>query len=154
MVVSNTQVHGGDAYNVLPNTVVLRGTVRAFHPDARAGAEPALRRIVDGACAMTGATAEMSYERQYPTLVNDEGAAERALAAAARVFETVEPQPSPTMIVEDFAFLLEHRPGRYGWIGNGPDIDGRILHSAWYDFNDEALPYGASWFVEVARAKR
>ena len=151
IVVSTTQIHGGDAYNVLPNEVVLRGTVRAFHPEARASAEPALRRVVEAACAMTGAEAEIRYERQYPTLVNEAGATERALVAGQAVFRDVETAPPQTMIVEDFAFMLEDRPGCYGWIGNGSDDDGRILHSAWFDFNDEALPYGASYFAEVVQ---
>ena len=151
IVVSTTQVHGGDAYNVLPNEIVLRGTVRAFHPEARAGAEPALRRIVEGICAMTGATADIRYERQYPTLINDEKAAGHALAAGRAVFQSVDDAPPQTMIVEDFAFMLEDRPGCYGWIGNGSDEDGRILHSAWFDFNDDALPYGASWFASLVQ---
>ena len=153
IVVSTTQMHGGDAYNVLPNEVVLRGTVRAFHPEARAAAEPALRHVVDGVCAMTGAEAEIHYERQYPTLVNDTDAADRALAAAGRVFRDVDAFPPQTMIVEDFAFMLEDRPGCYGWIGNGSDEGSRILHSAWFDFNDEALPYGASWFAQVVQER-
>jgi len=153
IVVSTTQFHGGDAYNVLPNEVVLRGTVRAFHPDARAKAEPTLRRIVEGVCAMTGAEVDISYMRQYPTLVNEEGAAERALAAARNIFQKVESSPPQTMIVEDFAFMLEDRPGCYGWIGNGSDEDARILHSAWFDFNDEALPYGASYFAQIVQGR-
>ncbi|MFT7594020.1 MAG: amidohydrolase [Paracoccaceae bacterium] len=153
IVVSTTQIHGGDAYNVSPNEVVLRGTVRAFHPEARAQAEPSLRTIVEGVCKTTGAEASVRYERQYPTLVNDHGAADRALASARKVFDTVEASPPQTMIVEDFAFMLEDRPGCYGWIGNGSDEDACILHSAWFDFNDEALAYGASWFAEVVQGR-
>ena len=151
IVVSTTQVHGGDAYNVLPNELVLRGTVRAFHPVARAGAEPGLRRVVDSICKLTGAEAEIRYERQYPTLINDDRSAQQALAAGRAVFQQVDSAPPQTMIVEDFAFMLEDRPGCYGWIGNGSDADGRILHSAWYDFNDDALPYGASWFAQIVQ---
>ena len=58
------------------------------------------------------------------------------------------------MIVEDFAFMLEDRPGCYAWIGNGSDADGRVLHSAWYDVNDAALPYGASYFAALAEGRR
>ncbi|RAX37888.1 M20 aminoacylase family protein [Rhizobium tropici] len=150
LVVSATQIHGGDAYNVLPNTVTIRGTVRAFSPQARAAAEPAIHRIVEGIASSTGAECEVSYTQQYPTLVNSEAAARSAKAAGLSVFAKVETNPSQTMIVEDFAFMLEDRPGCYGWIGNGPDHDGRILHSAWYDFNDEALPLGASYFATIA----
>ncbi len=149
LVVSATQIHGGDAYNVLPNTVTIRGTVRAFSPNARAAAEPALRRVVDGIALSTGAQCTVTYAQQYPTLVNSNSAAQSAEAAGLSVFNKVETNPPQTMIVEDFAFMLEDRPGCYGWIGNGPDDNGRILHSAWFDFNDEALPFGASYFATV-----
>jgi len=149
IVVSATQIHGGDAYNVLPNRVAIRGTVRAFDPAARNAAEPALRRIVEGICASTGAEVSVTYTRQYPTLINDHAAADIAAAAGHKVFMNVNLSPPQTMIVEDFAFMLEHSKGCYGWIGNGSDADGRILHSAWYDFNDEALPYGASYFAAL-----
>ncbi|WP_037087916.1 M20 aminoacylase family protein [Neorhizobium vignae] len=149
IVVSATQIHGGDAYNVLPNKVIIRGTVRAFSPQARAAAEPAIRRIVDGITSSTGASSTVSYAQQYPTLVNSQAAAKSAEAAALSIFNRVETNPPQTMIVEDFAFMLEGRPGCYGWIGNGPDDNGRILHSAWFDFNDEALPFGASYFAAV-----
>jgi len=149
IVVSATQIHGGDAYNVLPNEVTIRGTVRAFSPEARAGAEPALRRVVEGVCASTGAECEISYSRQYPTLINNKAAAEIAKTAGENVFQNVDTNPPQTMIVEDFAFMLEDRPGCYAWVGNGPDDDGRILHSAWYDFNDDVLAFGASYFAAV-----
>jgi len=147
LVVSATQIHGGDAYNVLPNEVNIRGTVRAFSPVARANAEPCLRRIAEGICASTGAECEINYTRQYPTLVNEEASTRVAEHVGKNVFKDVDTSPPQTMIVEDFAFLLEKKPGCYGWIGNGPDDNGRILHSAWFDFNDEALPFGASYFA-------
>jgi hippurate hydrolase len=153
IVVSATQIHGGDAYNVLPNNVIIRGTVRAFSPQARAAAEPALRRIVEGIGMSTGAQCKVSYVQQYPTLINSPSAAISAEAAGSDVFNRVETNPPQTMIVEDFAFMLEDRPGCYGWIGNGPDDNGRILHSAWYDFNDEALPFGASYFASLVEAR-
>lgn len=150
LVVSATQIHGGDAYNVSPNAVTIRGTVRAFSPQTRAAAGPAIRRIVEGIASSTGAECKVSYTQQYPTLVNSEAAAQLAKAAGQSVFAKVETNPPQTMIVEDFAFMLEDRPGCYGWIGNGPDDNGRILHSAWFDFNDEALPFGASYFATLA----
>lgn len=130
IVVSATQVHGGDAYNVLPNKVTIRGTLRAFSPTARAAAEPALRRVVEGICLSTGAQCRISYFQQYPTLINSEAATRSAEAAASSVFNKIQTNPPQTMIVEDFAFMLKDRPGCYGWIGNGSDDNGRILHSA------------------------
>lgn len=149
VVVSATQIHGGDAYNVLPNKVGIRGTVRAFSPQARETAEQAIRRVTEGIAMSTGANCKISYEQQYPTLVNSQLAAQAAEAAGRLVFDSVETSPPQTMIVEDFAFMLTDRSGCYGWIGNGPDDSGRILHSAWFDFNDEALPYGASYFASL-----
>ena len=154
IVVSATQVHGGDAYNVLPNTTTIRGTVRAFSPTARAAAETAVRRIVKGIALSTGAECNITYAQQYPTLINSTAATLSAEAVGSSVFNKVETNPPQTMIVEDFAFMLEDRPGCYGWIGNGSDSDGRILHSAWFDFNDEALPFGASYFASLVEARR
>ncbi len=154
IVVSATQIHGGDAYNVLPNKVTIWGTVRAFSPEARAAAEPAIRRIAEGTGLSTGAHVRVSYSHQYPTLINAQSAARSAEAAGLTVFNTIERNPPQTMIVEDFAFMLEDRPGCYGWIGNGADDNGRILHSAWYDFNDEALPFGASYFASLVEARK
>ncbi|MEQ5776996.1 amidohydrolase [Thalassospira sp. NFXS8] len=152
IVVSATQIHGGDAYNVLPNKVTICGTVRAFSPAARAAAEPAIRRIIDGIALSTGAQCNLSYHQQYPTLINSHAAALTAEAAGLSVFNKVDTNPPQTMIVEDFAFMLEDRPGCYGWIGNGPDDNARILHSAWFDFNNDALPYGASYFAALVEA--
>ncbi|MDY6947574.1 amidohydrolase [Pseudorhizobium marinum] len=154
VVVSATQVHGGDAYNVLPNMMTIRGTVRAFSPLARTAAETAVRRVVEGICMSTGAECKITYVQQYPTLINSTSATLSAEAAGLAVFNGVETNPPRTMIVEDFAFMLEDRPGCYGWIGNGSDMNGRILHSAWFDFNDEALPFGASYFASLVEARR
>lgn len=153
IVVSATQIHGGDAYNVLPNRVTIRGTARAFSPDARISAELAIRRIVDGITLSTGTHSRVAYVQQYPTLINAPTATRSAEIAAASVFNKIVTNPPQTMIVEDFAFMLEDRPGCYGWIGNGDDANGRILHSAWYDFNDAALPYGASYLASLVEAE-
>ncbi|WP_105433205.1 M20 aminoacylase family protein [Neorhizobium sp. T6_25] len=153
IVVSATQIHGGDAYNVLPNTITIRGTVRAFSPTARDAAESAVRRVVEGICMSTGALCKVSYVQQYPTLINSEAAARSAEIAGSAVFNRIETNPPQTMIVEDFAFMLADRHGCYGWIGNGPDDNGCILHSAWFDFNDEALPFGASYFASLVEAR-
>jgi len=149
VVVSATQIHSGDAYNVSPNEAVIRGTVRAFDPAVRSAMEPGIRRIVEGICASTGAQSEVTYTQQYPTLVNEERATEISQTVGKKVFDTVDFSPPQGMIVEDFAFMLEDRPGCYAWIGNGPETDGCILHSAWFDFNDDVLAYGASYFAAL-----
>lgn len=151
VVVSATQIQGGDAYNVIPNVVEVRGTVRVFDPDVRATVEPTLRRIVEGVASAFGAEVEIEYKRDYPTLVNEETASAHAASVAAEVFgeDNVDLDPPQTMIVEDFAFMLEGRRGCYAWIGNGSDEGGRRLHSSRYDFNDDALPLGATYFARL-----
>lgn len=151
VVVSCTQVHGGDAYNVIPNVVEIRGTVRVFEPTVRERVEARVRSVATGICSSFEAGCEIEYSRDYPTLVNEHGACTQAAAAAVAVFgkEHVNHDPPQTMIVEDFAFMLRDRPGCYAWIGNGSDEGGRRLHSSCYDFNDDALVYGASYFARI-----
>jgi hippurate hydrolase len=150
-VVSVTQIHAGDTWNVIPEEVVLRGTARTFKPEVQDEIEPAMRRIATGICQAMGAEFEMWYERRYPATVNS--AAETEIAAAAAVdvvgLGNVDRDPTPTMGSEDFAFMLQARPGCYIWMGNGSDEGDRRLHSPHYDFNDEALPVGASYWARL-----
>jgi hippurate hydrolase len=151
-VVSVTQIHGGDTWNVIPETVLLRGTTRSFSPDVRDRMEPSLRRIAEGACAGCGAEMELLYERRYPPTVNAAAETEQAAAAAAAIVgeSNVERRLMPSMGAEDFAFFLEKKPGAYIWIGNGTAQGGGMLHSPRYDFNDAILPVGASYWVRLA----
>jgi hippurate hydrolase len=153
VVVSVTMVHGGDADNVLPERVVLGGTVRTFRDSVRDAVEPAMRRIAGGICAATGARFELDYTRLYPATINTLEESEIAAEAAAAVAgeANVDLQPVPSMGGEDFAFMLRERPGSYVWVGNGPGEGGCTLHNPRYDFNDEALPVGASYWVELTR---
>ena len=150
-VVSITQIHAGDTWNVIPNAVMLRGTCRAFTDAVQDGLEPAIRRIADGVCAAFGATMALSYERRYPATVNTAAEAEVAASAAAAVagVAQVDRQPTPSMGSEDFAFMLQARPGCYVWIGNGPGEGGCMLHNPHYDFNDDVLPIGASYWARL-----
>tara|TARA_E500000318_G_scaffold63146_1_gene58478 strand:+ start:4061 stop:5233 length:1173 start_codon:yes stop_codon:yes gene_type:complete len=151
VVVSVTKIHGGDAYNVIPGMVQLAGTTRSFRPEVRDMIEPKMQQIIDGVCAGFGATAELRYEKRYPPTVNSE--AETAIAAqvAERLVgdEMVVRDPTPSMGGEDFAFMLEKKPGCYIWMGNGGGGEGKMLHNAGYDFNDEALPWGASYWSQL-----
>ncbi|MFP3648423.1 amidohydrolase, partial [Paraburkholderia sp. SIMBA_054] len=90
-------------YNILPNTITIRGTVRAFSPVVRAAAQSAVQRVIEGICMSTGAQCTVSYVQQYPTLVNAEAAARAAEAAGKVVFNKVDTNPPQTMIVEDFS---------------------------------------------------
>jgi amidohydrolase len=151
-VVSVTQIHGGDTWNVIPDQVVLRGTTRSFDPAVRDALEPAIRRVAEGVCAALGASLEMRYERRYPPTVNSAAETELAAAVAAELVgaEQVRRDLLPSMGAEDFACFLEKRPGAYIWIGNGAAADQAMLHNPHYDFNDEILTLGASYWARLA----
>ncbi len=154
VVVSITQIHGGDTWNVIPNEVVLRGTCRSFTAQVQDALEPSINRIVDGVCATHGATASVHYERRYPPTVNTAAETEAAAAAAVSIVgdAAVDREPTPMMGSEDFAYMLKQRPGCYIWIGNGSGEGGCMLHNPHYDFNDEILPIGASYWAELAES--
>jgi amidohydrolase len=150
-VVSVTQVHGGDTFNVIPETAMLTGTVRSFLPDVRELLERRLHEIATGIGTALGVQVEIEYQRGYPPTVNTEAETEVAALAAAEVAgaDKVDRVREPTMGAEDFAYMLEQRPGSYVFVGNGGGEDAPMLHSPHYDFNDEALPYGASYWARL-----
>src|SRR6516162_3253266 len=143
-VVSVTQIHGGDTWNVIPETVVLRGTTRSFSPAVRDQIEPAIRRIAEGACRACGAEMELRYERRYPPTINARGETELAATAAASLVgdNNVKRDVLASMGAEDFACFLEKKPGAYIWIGNGSAERGGMLHNPRYDFNDAGVAIG------------
>ncbi len=151
-VVSVTQIHGGDTWNVIPDSVVLRGTTRSFDPAVRDALEPAIRRIAEGAAASLGASVTIRYERRYPPTVNSPAETEIAAAIAADLVgaDKVRRDLLPSMGAEDFACFLEQLPGAYIWIGNGAGADQAMLHNPHYDFNDEILALGASYWARLA----
>jgi hippurate hydrolase len=151
-VVSVTQVHAGDTWNVIPGEVVLRGTVRSFTREVQDTIERRMRTIVDGIAATFEMTATLRYERRYPATVNSEAETGHALAAAAAVVgrERVDTDPQPNMASEDFAFMLQAKPGCYVWMGTQRGPDTPTLHNPRYDFNDDMLAVGASYWVTLA----
>ena len=151
-VVSVTQVHGGDTWNVIPQEVVLRGTVRAYKREVQDLIEERMRSIVAGVAATFDMTATLRYERRYPATVNSEAETRHAIAAAAAVVgsDNVDTDPTPEMTGEDFAFMLQAKPGCYAWLGTGRGPDTPNVHSPQYDFNDDALAIGASYWVALA----
>jgi hippurate hydrolase len=155
VVVTVTQFHGGDTYNVIPEDVVLRGTVRTLDAGVQADAEAALRRIVEGVAASAGVTAELNYVTGYPPTVNDEAESDFAAGIAAEIVgaDNVVRDANPKMGAEDFSFMLNERPGCYVWIGNGPGESGCWLHNPHYDFNDEVLPLGASYWARLVETR-
>jgi len=151
-VVSVTQVHGGDTWNVIPQEVVLRGTVRTFKREVQDLIEERMRGIVAGIAVAFDMTATLRYERRYPATVNADVETRHAIAAAAQVVgaEHVDTDPTPEMTGEDFAFMLQAKPGCYVWLGAGGGPDTPNVHNPHYDFNDDALAIGASYWVALA----
>ncbi|GMU73385.1 MAG: hippurate hydrolase [Burkholderiales bacterium] len=151
-VVTVTQVHAGDTWNVIPNEVVLRGTVRTFERDVQDTIERRMRGIVEGVAATFEMSATLRYERRYPATVNAEAETAHAIAAAAAVVgrDRVDTNPVPNMASEDFAFMLQAKPGCYVWLGTGRGPDTPLLHNPRFDFDDEAIAIGASYWVTLA----
>jgi len=154
-VVSVTQVHGGDTWNVIPQEVVLRGTARSFRPDIQDLIERRMGEIVTGLASTFDMTATLRYERRYPATINTKAETAHALAAATALLgaDNVDTNPTPSMGSEDFAFMLQEKPGCYIWLGGGRGPGTPNLHNPHYDFNDEALAIGASYWVTLAEAQ-
>jgi hippurate hydrolase len=152
-VVSVTQFHAGDTWNVIPEQAVLRGTARCFKPEVRDLIEAEIQKIAEGISAAHGATMAFRYERRYPALVNSERETEVAAGVAAQVVgkDKVTPGAAPLMGSEDFAYMLEQRPGCYIWLGNGEagGPGGCNVHNPRYDFNDEISVIGASYWAKL-----
>jgi amidohydrolase len=153
LVVSVTQIHAGDTWNVLPQHVVLRGTVRSFEARVQDLAERRIGEIAQGIAGTFGIAASLRYERRYPPTVNAVEPTRLAAAAATALVgaEHVDRDPRPSMGAEDFAFLQQARPGAYIWLGAGPGAAGCMLHNPGYDFNDDILAIGASYWVQLVR---
>jgi hippurate hydrolase len=151
-VVSVTKMQGGNAHNVIPDQATLGGTIRTLKPDLRESTQARLRSIAEGIAAAHGAEASVAIHHGYPVTVNHPGQTEAALGVAADVAGAsfVEPATTPTMGGEDFSYMLEARPGNFIFIGNG---DTAGLHNPSYDFNDEIIPYGVSYWVKLAETR-
>jgi hippurate hydrolase len=137
------------AHNVIPNVAKLRGTVRTLDPEVRDLAERRMAEIVDLTARAFGATGRLDYQRGYPVMVNSEAETDHAVEAARRVAGDCDEAPL-VMGGEDFAYMLEARPGAYILVGNG---DTASVHHPEYNFNDEAIPAGCSWWVEIAESR-
>jgi hippurate hydrolase len=162
-VISVTMIHAGEATNVVPDHCVLQGTVRTFSIGVLDMIEHRMRDVAEHTCAAFGATCDFSFRRNYPPTVNTP--AEAAFAQA--VMHSIVGDEStlvqePTMGAEDFAFMLQAKPGAYCFIGNGDgshrgryeggghDAGPCTLHNPRYDFNDELIPLGGTYWVELA----
>ena len=150
-VVSVTTFHAGEAVNAIPAEAVLRGTARAFKPGVQDLIEEGIKRIANGIATAHGGSVTVRYDRRYPPTVNAVRETEIAAAVLEKMVgrENVLYDLQPTMGAEDFSFMLNAKPGCYVWIGNGPGDGGCMLHNPKYDFNDEVLPIGSSYWVQL-----
>jgi hippurate hydrolase len=150
IVVSVTSFESSSkAFNVIPQSVTLRGTVRTLIPEMRALGRDRIHEICTHTAAVFGGMAHITYTEGYPATVNHEAETKFAAEAAAKVAGDCDFAPL-VMGGEDFSYMLEERPGAYILMGNG---DGASVHHPEYNFNDEAIPAGCSWWVEMAETR-
>ncbi|MGB3290303.1 MAG: M20 aminoacylase family protein [Burkholderiaceae bacterium] len=161
VVLSITQIHSGSADNVIPNEATLRGTVRTFSDDALDLVEQRMAQVTEHTSLALNCKSEFAFHRKYPPTINHA----KEAAFSAQVLEGivgadhVDQSVRPSMGAEDFAFMLKEKPGCYVWIGNGQGghrdqghgTGPCMLHNGSYDFNDELIPLGATYWVELAR---
>jgi amidohydrolase len=146
-VVSMCEFHAGNARNVIPQTAELKGTVRTLTAEVRALVEKRVSEVVDGVARMTGAKIDLKYERGYPVVVNHAPQTDFAIQVAKQVAgDTNVRDMPPLMGGEDFAYMLEQRPGAFIFCGNG---DSAGLHHPAYDFNDDAIVFGTSYWIKL-----
>jgi hippurate hydrolase len=154
-VVSVTQIHTGDTWNVIPEVATIRGTTRWFEAAVGDLIETRMARVAASVAAAYECTAVTRYERRYPATINDRGAAEIVRATIADMPAITTRDAKPSMAAEDFAFMLEKVPGAYIWLGARKAGANPGLHSPHFDFNDAAIPYGVElWSALVAKELR
>ncbi len=151
-VLSITSFHAGDTYNVMPEVIKLRGTVRCFDMAQRARIEQRFRDAIAATCTLHGLQADLNYRVSYPATINHPVHAEVCAEVLAGVLgaEQVRRDLKPSMASEDFSFMAQACPGVYIWMGNGEDS--ASLHNPKYDFNDRVLPLGVQYFVQLVQA--
>jgi amidohydrolase len=154
-VLSVTRLHAGDAYNVIPQSASLGGTVRAFSRDVMRLVESAMRRVATHTASAFGATADVDFRELFAPTVNDANEAEFAARICTELVgaDHAERQPPLIMASEDFSFMLERVPGCYLNIGNGAGEGGCEVHNPGYDFNDAALPLGAAFYARLVETR-
>jgi amidohydrolase len=152
VVISVTRFDAGTTHNIIPDQATLWGTVRTLSEETRDLAETRIRQIVDGIVSAHGAEAAIEYERRCPVTVNHDQETEHAIRVATDVVgaSNIDANVDPSMAGEDFAFMLKRRPGAFIFIGNG---DTAALHNPHYDFDDEAIPFGISYWVRLVEQR-
>jgi amidohydrolase len=146
-VISICEFHAGNARNVIPQTAVLKGTVRTLTAKVRGLVEKRIREVVAGVAQITGAKIDLVYERGYPVTVNHAAQTDVAIEVAREIAGEANVRESPPMMgAEDFAYMLEARPGAFIFCGNG---DSAGLHHPAYNFNDDAIVFGTSYWIKL-----
>ncbi len=148
VVVSVTQFHAGTANNIIPQTAHLTGTIRALKNETRALAKKRFHDIVEGIAALNDCKVAIDFEDGYPVTINHGEETDFAIKVAREVAgqDRVMPSMPPVMGAEDFSYMLEARPGAFIFIGNGASAG---LHHPEYDFNDQAIPHGVSYWARL-----
>ena len=151
VVVSVTKFHAGDAYNVIPQSAEIAGTIRTLRNEVGEMARKRMREICEGIAAANGATVDVDIMVNYPVTFNDPDETDFAISIAQNVAgePNVQTDVNPVMGGEDFSYMLEARPGAFIFAGNG---DTANLHNPAYDFNDELIPHGISYWVRLTEA--
>jgi amidohydrolase len=146
-VISMCEFHAGNARNVIPQTAELRGTVRTLTEEVRALVEKRVREIVEGVAKITGARIALGYERGYPVTVNHARQTDVATRVAKEISGDANVHETPPLMgAEDFAYMLESRPGAFIFCGNGNTAG---LHHPAYNFNDDAIVFGTSYWIKL-----
>ena len=153
LVVSVTQFHAGEAFNIIPDTVTLKGTCRVFNSELQETLPDRIQQIVDGVSSTFGANSELTYHKGYPATINAVSPTNFCADVAKEIAgseDGVDLTPTPSMGAEDFSYMLQERPGCYIWAGNG---DSAGLHHPEYDFNDQLLAVGASYWSRLVEQR-
>jgi hippurate hydrolase len=154
-VISVTQMHAGDAYNVIPQEAVLRGTIRAFRKETMALIKERIETISRGIAQTLGGKAEADVRIAFPPLVNNKDAVKFIADVAAEIVgpENMNREGPFVMASEDFSYMLEKVPGAFINIGNGGGEGGCEVHNPGYDFNDDIITLGATLWSRVVERK-
>jgi hippurate hydrolase len=149
-VLSLTKIEGGSAFNVIPDTVTIGGTLRSTNEHIRNDMLKKIKKVALNACEISNCKVNIEIRPGYPSTINDEKSAKLASEIFRNTFgdSFINLEETPTMGSEDFSYMLKEKPGAYIWLGAGEDAE--KLHSAHYDFNDALLPIGAEYWANLA----
>ena len=149
-VLSLTKIEGGSAFNVIPDTVTIGGTLRSTNAIIRDDMLKKIKKVALNACAISNCKVNIEIRPGYPSTINDKKSSKLASEIFKNTFgeASINVKETPTMGSEDFSYMLEEKPGAYIWLGAGEDAE--KLHSAYYDFNDALLPIGAEYWANLA----